>query len=103
MHFFDFLKEQVLKLPYKKQISDRRIFDKPNYTETIERHYLKPRPTFLSEKKLDQKYGNITIELLLRNNQPHLLKFSATSYTDSKYQKAKTFKELLGQVLAEGQ
>ena len=38
--------------------------------------------------------GNITIELVLRNDKPHQLRFRATSYNDRLYAEADAFKEL---------
>jgi hypothetical protein len=48
-HFFDYLKEQVLTLGYRPQISDTRTYHRSSWVETVERHYLKPRPHFPAE------------------------------------------------------
>ncbi len=96
IHFLDYLKEQVLRLNYRKQISDIRIYNRPKWVETIQRHYLKPCNSFEEGKKTDQQYGNITVELLLRNEVPHQLKFQATSYSDRLYKEADSFDELIG-------
>lgn len=98
-HFSDYLKEQVLALDYRTQISDTRTFNRTHWVETIERHYLKPRPDFMSKEKFNQKYGNITIEVVLRNEQPHHFKFQATSYKDHLFQDAQAFEELMQTVL----
>lgn len=92
---FDLLKEQVLKETYRTQISDRRTYNRPNWVETVERHYLKPRPQPKTEGKLHQQYGNVTIELLLRNDQVYNLKFRANSYRDHLFHDAIEFEELL--------
>ena len=99
LHFLDFLKGQVLQLDYRVQISDRRSYQRSNWVETVERHYLKPKPDFSDPDKFDQQYGNITILLEMRNDQPHQLKFQATVYQDSKYQEGKDFKELMQRLL----
>ncbi|MBK7871283.1 MAG: hypothetical protein IPJ74_11700 [Saprospiraceae bacterium] len=98
-HLLDYLREQVLGLDYRTQISDSRTFNRPNWVETIERHYLKPKPDFQHEGKFNQKYGNITIEMSLRNEQPHQLKFQATSYKDHLFKDAHDFEELMQEVL----
>lgn len=98
-HLMDYLKEQVLNLDYRTQVSDARIFNRTNWIETVERHYLKPKPDFMTEGKSNQKYGNVTIEMILRNEQPHQLKFQATSYTDHMFQDAHDFEELMQAVL----
>ncbi len=103
IHLFDYLKEKVLQLDYKSYLSDSRTYNRANQVENIQRHYLKP-PSNLGKKtieKFDQKYGNITIELKQRNEKVHDLKFSATVYHDHKYQSAKPFTELMGNILGE--
>ena len=97
--FMDYLKEKVLSNNYKTYISDSRSYTKPEYVETIQRHYLKPRINLSSTEKLKQAFGNITIELLLRNEQVVNLKFRANSYQDRKFEEASDFKELMGMIL----
>lgn len=99
VHFFDYLKEMALRLDYHTQISDRRVFVRKNWVEKIEKHYLKPKPSFLRTDKFKQGFGNILIELVFRDNQPYQLKFSATVYQDRLYEDAKAFEELMELVL----
>ncbi len=94
-HLFDYMKEQVLQLNYKTYVSDRRIYNKKDWVENIDRHYLKPKPNFMANEKLNQQFGNITIELLLRNENVVNLKFSATHYQDSKYKEVAEFSQLI--------
>lgn len=94
-HFFDFLKEQVRALDYKVQISDRRTYTKGEIVESVERHYLKPRPGDLTQEKLNQRFGNISIELTLRNEKPYHLKLRATIYKDSMFKEGEDFKGLM--------
>lgn len=98
-HLFDYLREQVLALNYKPQLSDTRTWAGKSWVERVERHYLKPRPAWATEKKFNQGFGNVTIELSFRNDVPHHLKFSATSYNDHLYAGAGDFKELMQAVL----
>ena len=99
-HFFDWLKAQVLRLNYRTQISDLRSYERADWVETVQRHYLKPRPAQNEQGKLLQGFGNITIELTFRNEQVQLLKFSATTYQDRQYHAAGDFADLLKVVLA---
>ncbi|MFN7119871.1 MAG: hypothetical protein ACK4TA_23960, partial [Saprospiraceae bacterium] len=99
MFLMDYLKEQVLALDYKTQVSDSRTFTRTNWVETIQRHYLKPRPNFEQKGKLNQKFGNVTIEMQLRNDQPHHLKFQATTYNDHLFKDAHDFEDLMQAVL----
>jgi len=101
LHFFDFLKEKVKGLNYKSQISDRRVYNKPNWVEQAERHYLKPRPSFGETGKLNQAFGNITVELIFRNEKVYHLKFSATRYNDHLFEKGKEFQELMENLFLE--
>jgi len=101
IHFFDYLKERVLTLGYRSYVSDFRTYQKKDWIETTQRHYLKPRPNFLKEKneKFNQAYGNINIELILRNEKLIQLKFSATSYNDRKFEDADEFNDLMQELL----
>ena len=103
-HFFDFLKEQVLALKYRTQISDRRSYQRANWVETIERHYLKPGLSIRSNQEEDgrfvQHFGNIMIELEHRNDRVHNLRFRATTYNDSLFKAPAEFGELMQGVLS---
>lgn len=98
-HFLDFLKEQVLAVGYRTQISDARTYQRPHWVESIERHYLKPRANKSADSTFSQAYGNIMIELELRNDQLHYLRFRATAYQDRLFEEAKDFKELMQVIL----
>ena len=102
VHFFDYLKEQVLKLKYRTQISDLRTYERASWVETIQRHYLKPGPTIRQQQedgKFTQKFGNIMIELELRNDQVFNLRFRATVYQDSLFKEPAEFKELMQELV----
>ncbi len=100
-HFFHYLKERVLELNYRTQISDRRVFSRPQWVETQERHYLKPRTrrqrqaARLERGGLDQKFGNITVELELRDDLPWNLRLRATTYQDALYNTPESFRSLM--------
>lgn len=98
-HLFDFLKTKILQLNYHTQISDMRSYNKSSWVETVERHYLKPRIAFDSSEKYTQQYGNVTIENVYRNDQPHQLRFRATVYADRQFQQPFAFKELFNELL----
>lgn len=100
-HFFDYLKERVLAQEYKNQISDIRSYERPNWAETVQRHYLKPRPLHSPEQqKLPQRFGNVTIEYVSRDDRAHQLLFRATSYSDHLYQDAERFEGLMKALLS---
>jgi hypothetical protein len=99
VHFFDFLKERVLLQDYRTQISDLRTYERPNWVETVQRHYLKPRPLTDEAGKLRQRFGNITIELILRNDRPHQMRLRATAYKDHLFQEPEEFKQLFAALM----
>lgn len=94
-HLFDHFRNQMRAHNYKVQISDTRTYNRKNWVETVERHYLKPRTSFEQGKKINQGFGNITIEMVLRNDQVYQLKFQATSYQDRLYDEAADFRDLM--------
>ncbi len=95
-NLFDFFKEKVLMLNYKSNNSDKRTYLKGKVVESIAKHYLKPSlKNMLGNPPFNQEFGNISIELICQDDLPVTLKFSATSYNDRSYQKAKHFGELM--------
>lgn len=99
-HFFDYLKEKVLQLEYWPQISDTRTYNRPGWVETVERHYLKPKPDFSNRNSpINQRFGNITIENILRDAQPYYLKFRVNSYNDHLFLQPEDFHELMQALL----
>ncbi len=103
-HFFDFLKEKVRQLDYRSQISDVRSYQRADWVETIERHYLKPPPSFghhAATGRFDQRFGNIMIELESRNDRVYQLRFRATAYRDHLFEDAEDFKDLFQELVRE--
>ena len=62
-HFFDYLKEIIVKDNYRVSLSDTRIFGRGYWNETIHRHVLKP----LTEH--GDEFSQITIELVLKDDK----------------------------------
>jgi hypothetical protein len=103
-HFFDWLKDRMLQLGYRHYTSDRRIFDRNSYVETIEKHYLKPPAwsdaTGIPPTQLcNQQYGNVLIEYIMIDQQPSFIRFMAHYYDDHLYTKALAFDDLVREVL----
>lgn len=99
MYFFDILKEKVLTLNYRTQMSDTRTWSEKDWVTTVEKHYLKPRQKWADGEKIDQQFGNITIELTLRDERPFKLTFRATHYSDRLYADAEDFGNLMDVIL----
>ena len=104
LFFFDFLKEKVLGMRYISYVSDVRTYNRPNHIESIQRHYLKPSIYLKSVEagKVRQSFGNIAIELLLKDEKPDRLKFSATTYNDRIYEEPAQFSDLMQDMLKRG-
>ncbi len=99
-HLLDLLQGKVRWFNYRLQHSDTRTWSEKDWVQTVERYYLKPRQSWAEGQKIDQLFGNITIELTLRNDQPYLLTFRATSYSDRLYADAADFHELMQALLS---
>ena len=99
-HFFDYLKERVKSFDYRTQISDTRTYNRNDWVETLEKHYLKPRYANRLDGQWDQQFGNILIELEIRNDRVFNLRFRATHYSDRKFLPPQDFKELMQGILS---
>ena len=99
-NLFDFFKEKVLDNGYKLAQGDRRIKDKGHYAESIEKWYLKPLAADLQASVIDQRYGNVLIELVSIDRRPSYLKLMANVYQDSLYSKALPFEELYQSIIS---
>lgn len=97
-HFFHYLKERIQSLEYRIQLSDRRIFSRSSWVETQERHYLKPCNTYVEGVPINQRFGNVTIELELRNDQVRNLRLRATTYKDALYKDGERFAGLMSAI-----
>jgi hypothetical protein len=98
-YLLDHLSSMILTIGYKKANNDILISEKGNYTETVEKCYLKP--IISVETPIDQKYGNILIEHVKINDKPSYLKFSANIYSDRLYKDAKPFNDLMNFIFYE--
>ena len=100
------LKEIILKIGYKHYMSDTRTYNRKLWVENVERHYLKPPIRFdenhEAKKRLIQRYGNILIELLFRNDELVNLKFRAKNYNDHNFTEANSFSDLMREIIQNG-
>lgn len=114
-YFQLYLRERVLSRNYRPQVADSRTYTRGGRTERTDRYYLKPRPDFAhpdgedapmdmhTEGQFDQQFGNVLIELVVRDEHAHHLRFSATVYHDRIYKDADGFGGLMGVVLGGGE
>lgn len=103
-HLFDFLKERMRTLGYVVYTSDRRIYNRPEYVETIDRHYLKPsiksKMRMEQPEKFGQLYGNVHIELYKVDERPTHIRFMCHNYQDHKFEEALDFQDLISRLCA---
>ncbi len=93
---------------YRTQVADTKTYQEADMTARTDRYYLKPvlvphadpgiaaSPDSYTADQFGQGFGNILIELLVRNREPWRLRFSATIYHDRVYQAAEGFGGLVG-------
>ncbi len=98
-HLFEYLHHKVHALDYRRQHADVRTYQREGWVETVERYHLKPRVRTGDGDKLNQRFGNITIELTLRNDRVFNLKFRANTYSDRAFQEADSFGALMQALL----
>lgn len=96
----DYFRDQVLQLGYRLVVSDRRIKQKENRQEIVDRHVLKPPLDKQCGKAMEQEYGTITIEVLSCGTHPCNLKFITTYYTGRNYRPALPFGDLMEHLIS---
>ncbi|UYZ64221.1 hypothetical protein [Hymenobacter weizhouensis] len=98
-HLFDFVRDRVLRLGYNLASSDERRLRHPRYTETVSKHFLKPQPhDCTSTGRCNQRFGNVTIDLVSINGQPGFLRLLSNPFTDDIFTPAASFDELMDAV-----
>lgn len=97
-HLMEAFREQVIDLGYRTQMSDLRISMNGEHRE---RHYLKPvSGGDVPGAAIDQRHGNILIEVWGPENEAQHLKVLATVYHDRLYSPASSGMELLSLLTA---
>jgi len=93
-YILEYFKDRVLDLGYSIYTSDRKLSDKENGVQQVDRHYLKPALTD-TQPPIDQKYGNVLIELFTLNEEVQYLKVMVSVYSDRNYSVPKPFLEFI--------
>lgn len=92
-YLFDLIAEKTLELSYKTYDSNVKYFSTGDDVKTIEKHYLKPAAS--AEPPVDQRYGNVLIEKVEKNEVPKYIKLLVSIYSDRNYTKALPFEEYM--------
>lgn len=82
---------RMLDLGYYRVSLDRKFHETADLVNTTEKQYFKPRIGDAVTQKIDQLYGNVSIEKVSVDNKPSFLKVLVTLYSDHLYRKAKPF------------
>ena len=85
---------------YILKLSDVRSQAKGNGIERIYRYYLKPSAKLRQGPKAVQLYGNVSLEVILRDDAPYMFKCLANSYKDQHFIPPHPFGELVSLVVA---
>ncbi|SMG44263.1 hypothetical protein SAMN05661096_03113 [Marivirga sericea] len=86
-------KKQILAIGYRQSGSNRKVTAEQDRVTTKEFYYLKP--PIQMEPPIDQRYGNISIELILHDDKPYYLKLTASVYSDRLYSEPESFSDLV--------
>jgi len=100
MHVMYFFYLKFEEKGYVLNLADVKSRQKSSWVENIYRHYLKPslrleKLNGTNGPVLNQLYGNISIELVSRDDIPYQLKLLANNYHDQNYAPAQDFSDLI--------
>lgn len=94
-------KKQIIAIGYRQSGSNRKVTAEQDRVSTKEFYYLKP--PIQMEPPIDQKYGNISLELILYDDKPHYLKLMASVYSDRLYSEPESFYDLVEKLFEKGE
>lgn len=87
---------RMLDLGYHRVSLDRKMEEVNEQVKTTEKQYFKPPFSSADfSRKIDQLYGNVSIEKVSIDDKPSFLKVLVTVYSDNLYQKARPFDEFI--------
>lgn len=98
-HLFFAFGLRMLDLGYYRVSLDRTLQEVVDHITTTEKQYFKPSVPFTTVQKTEQLYGNVSIEKLLINNKPSILKVLVTIYSDHQYHDARPFDQFMKELL----
>lgn len=97
--FFAFGKK-ILELGYRQVSLDRKFEEINEQVRCTEKQYFKPPLSSADlHQKIDQLYGNVSVEKITIDNKPSYLKVLVTVYSDHLYLKARPFEGFVDHLL----
>jgi hypothetical protein len=95
-HLFFAFGRRMLDLGYNRVSLDRKMEEIQENVRTTEKQYFKPPLSSTDfSQKIDQMFGNVSIEKVNINDKPSFLKVLVTVYSDHLYQNAKPFDQFI--------
>jgi hypothetical protein len=90
---------RMLDLGYHRVSLDRKMEEIQENVRTTEKQYFKPPLSSTDfSQKIDQIFGNVSIEKVNINDKPSFLKVLVTVYSDHLYQDAKPFDQFIDEL-----
>lgn len=92
------VQNRLRELGYIPQKAGRVLEDQGSFVQTKEGFYMKPNVYLNTNQeagKLNQLFGNVTLELVYADNKPSFLKVVTTWYVDHNFNEAEPYEELL--------
>ncbi len=96
----DYFRDICLETDYQLYNSKRTYEEVPTGVKRSERYYLKPNLDVGLTIPIDQKFGNIQLDLVIINEIPSYLKVMVSVYSDRNYRNAEPFEEFMEGLLA---
>jgi hypothetical protein len=95
-HIFFAFGRRMLDLGYRRVSLDRKIEEINDDVKTTEKQYFKPPLSNVDfTQKIDQLFGNVSIEKVSINDKPSFIKILVTVYSDHLYQNARSFDQFI--------
>lgn len=95
----ELFKDRIKDDGYILNLNDAMTRVDENGIATVYRYYLKPSMRDMAQGLRTQRYGNVKLELHVRNDMPIHFKCLSTIYRDRSYTEASPFKELVDVIL----
>lgn len=90
---------RILDLGYYRMSLERKLQERDGVLYTEEKQYFKPIVHISKDKRREQLFGNVCIEMEIIENKPVLLKVLATVYAGRSFHVAKPFSQFVEELL----
>jgi hypothetical protein len=101
-HLYQLLGERIVALGYRRACHDCRQRHREQLREHTVKQFFKPNPTDCTTTgRCNQRYGLITLDLVVVNNQPLFIRLTTNALQESSFTPAESFEALLKTVFDE--